>query len=379
MLPNYQARVSKIQELMSESNVKATILTSNGSLIYYSGALCPWRSAMVIGQTGSPTLITLKYDKERIRSLTWIEDVLGWEFGDPLSLVRNIVMALQDRGISNGFIGAELETGHVPGVLTAREYLDLHEALPKITIHNFTDEAHEVMLIKDNYEIEQLRRASEIADVGMQAGFAALRPGINELFLVGVMEKEMRQAGNVFTWSITGNEVGSGYRQCYSEGFTVMPTTKIIQYGDLVTIDLHPMASGYLSDFAMNAIAGPPSDAVRNLANSWEEIVKAQINALKPGRTVHDVACDIESAVGKSKIEGHCITSYGHGLGTDARIPPVIEKGNDRVIQPRMVIVALLQLVNPSIGGMRLEVPVLITETGNEVLCKTPLKLHICQ
>ena len=44
MLPNYQARVSKIQELMSESNVKATILTSNGSLMYYSGALCPWRS-----------------------------------------------------------------------------------------------------------------------------------------------------------------------------------------------------------------------------------------------------------------------------------------------------------------------------------------------
>jgi Xaa-Pro aminopeptidase len=42
-----------------------------------------------------------------------------------------------------------------------------------------------------------------------------------------------------------------------------------------------------------------------------------------------------------------------------------------------MAMVALLQFTDPDVGGMRLEVPVLITKSGAECLCKTPLGLFI--
>jgi Xaa-Pro dipeptidase len=377
MFPNHQKRIANLQSIMSTAGLKAVVLTGQGSLFYFGGVLCPWRSALVIGQTGDPTFITNRFDAARIRELTWVTEILGWEFSEPSDFTNKIVSALKDRGINEDSVGAEIEIAQVPGVLSAKELINLKEALPQIMVENVLEKVHEIMVVKDSYEIEQLRRAAEVADVGMQAGFNALHSGISEFSLLGVMENAMRNAGDMFTWSVTGNELGSGYRQRYANCYTVMPSNKIIQFGDLVTIDLHPMVSGYLGDFALNAVVGPPAPPVKRLADAWEEIVEVLIDALKPGRTVHEVACAAEKAVQKRKLEEYCTPFFGHGLGTDARIPPVVVKGNQRILTPRMVVEALLQVTDPSVGGLRLEVPVLLTETGNEVLCKTPLKLHV--
>jgi Xaa-Pro aminopeptidase len=157
-----------------------------------------------------------------------------------------------------------------------------------------------------------------------------------------------------------------------------MPSEKLIQHGDLVTIDIHPMVAGYLSDLALNAVVGPPSEGVKHLAEDWESLVEVLLSALRAGRSVDDVACEVEDAVKKRGLEEKCNPLYGHGLGTDARIPPVIVKGSSRKLAPNMMVEALLQLTDPDLGGMRLEVPVLLKEDGNEPLCKTPLKLHQC-
>jgi Xaa-Pro dipeptidase len=377
--PDYQGRLARLQARMSNSGVKGAVLTTQGTVTYYSGAFCPWRSALVFGQTGDPTLITMAYDAYRIRTLTWVEEVVGSQASGRSGFVARIVSALGDRGIHEGPVGVELETGHVPGVITAREMLDLQEALPRIGLRNVLDEAVEIMVVKEDYEIEQMRRAAEIADVGVQAGFDALRPGISEFSLTGVVEHAMRDAGDMFTWSVTGNEIASGYRQCYPECATVIPSNKMIQYGDVVTIDIHPTTlSGYRSDLALNAVVGPPSDSIRRLGDSWEEIVRAEIEALKPGRTVHDVARDFEDAVKKAKLDPRwTYTVGGHGLGTEARMPPAIRKRDERLLQPRTVVVLAAFLIDPGVAGIRLELPVLLTESGNEVLCKTPLKLHV--
>lgn len=49
------------------------------------------------------------------------------------------------------------------------------------------------------------------------------------------------------------------------------------------------------------------------------------------------------------------------------------------MLQPRAVVVAAVFLIDPGVAGIRLELPVLLTGSGNEVLCKAPLKLHVSQ
>jgi len=377
--PDFEGRLARLQASMTEAGVKGAVLTTQGTITYYSGAFCPWRSALVLGLTGEPTLVTMAYDAYRIRTLTWVNEVVGCQAGGRSGFVAKVVSALQDHGISEGPLGVELETGHVPGVITAKEMLDLQEALPRIRLQNILDEAVEIMVIKEDYEIEQMRRAAEIADVGMQAGFVALRPGIRECSLTGVVEHAMRDAGDMFTWSVTGNEIASGYRQCYPVCATVMPSDKIIQNGDVVTIDIHPMTlSGYRSDLALNAVVGPPTETIKRLGDNWQKIVQAQIEALKPGRTVHEVATEVGGIIQKLNLDPRwACTVGGHGLGTEARMPPTIRKGDQRVLQPRTVTVLATFLIDPGVAGIRLELPVLITDTGNEVLCKTPLELHV--
>lgn len=379
MFPDYKSRIFNLMKTISTDGLKAIIVTRPSVLVYFTGAFCPWRTALILVPSNEPTLITCLYDAERIRPLTWVKEIVGWDFIKPSDFVDKIIAVLKDYGINKGEIGAELDIGHSPGVLTAKELLDLQEGMPEVNMENALGEINEVMLIKDDYEIEQLRRAAEAADVGMQAGFSALSPGISEFSLLGIIEKAMRDAGSMFTWSVTGNELGSGYRQRYANCFTVMPSNKLIQLGDLVTIDIHPMVSGYLADLALNAVVGSPTDSVKRLAEGWEETVQVLISSLKPGRIVNDVACDVENAIQERNLDNYCIPIFGHGFGTDARIPPTVVKGNEMRLEPRMVVVAVLQITDPSVGGIRLEVPVLLTENGNEVLCKTPLKLHICE
>lgn len=378
MFPNYEARIKELQTKMSMEGFNAAVLTGQGALIYFGGTFCPWRSAIVLGAKGNPILVTCLYDMERIKHLTWLKDFVGWEFSHPSDFCHKVIDCLKNYvSDGKGYVGAELDVAHSPGVLSAQEMIDLKEGLRNIEFKNILPHIHEIMLVKDDYEIEQLRRAAEAADVGMQAGFGALSPGICEFAVLGVVEHAMREVDSMFTWSVTGNEIGSGYRQRYEKGFTVMPSDKLIQYGDLVTIDIHPMISGYLGDLALNAVVGPPSESVRQLADSWEEIVQILIASLKAGNTVHEVAVTVEEAIKRRKLEEYCTPVFGHGLGTDARIPPVIVRDNELMLEPQMVVEALLQITDPAVGGLRLEVPVLITEQGNEVLCKTPLKLHI--
>lgn len=70
---------------------------------------------------------------------------------------------------------------------------------------------------------------------------------------------------------------------------------------------------------------------------------------------------------------------FGHGLGTDARIPPTIREGNPDRLEANMVVEVLVQTTVPKVGGMRLETAVLITETGHEQLNKTPIELRVIE
>ena len=378
--PNYLGRIARLQASMANAGVKGAVLTTPGTITYYSGAFITWRSALVLDQTGIPTMITMSGDRDRMEALTWIKDVRGSNPSDPTEMMATVVPALQERGLTEGPLGVELAPSRVPGVLTAQEMLDLQTALPNISMQNILAEAQEIMVVKDDYEIEQMRRAAEAADAGIVAGYEAIRPGLSEYSLTGAVEHAMRDAGDMFTWSVTGNEIGSGYLQCYPMCVTVVPSSKRIQYGDVVTLDIHPTVNNYRSDLALNAVVGPPPDHIKRLGDAWEAIVQAEIEALKPGRTVHEVTTDVENAITKMKLDPRWNHRFGgHGLGTEARMPPSISKGDERVLKPRTVVVAAVFVIDPGVAGIRLELPILLTETGNEVLCKTPLKLHVCQ
>jgi Xaa-Pro dipeptidase len=234
-----------------------------------------------------------------------------------------------------------------------------------------------VMLIKDKAEIELLRRAAEIADTGMETAFASIALGRTELEVTGYAEAAMRAAGNEFVWSVTGTELGSGYRQWYEEGFTVMPSTKRIQRGDVVTVDVHSMHECYLGDLALNAVVGNPSPEIQKLAAAWQGVANSIIDQLRPDVVISDIARNARRTADELGYGAYVTPFFGHGLGTDARIPHVITESNTAPLEANMMVEVLIQMTVPGLAGLRLETAALITEEGHELLNKVPVELRV--
>jgi Xaa-Pro aminopeptidase len=373
---NHHGRIEAIERSMRQDNLDALVITRNGGIAYAAGVLVPWRTAIVVTE-GHVELITVRNDVSRVLDLTWIEDHRVWQMADPDGFPDAVVDSLRDRGVDTGRIGVDLVSAQHPGAISASEYLTLTKSLPSAEWVNGIDTLDRVMLVKDHEETELLRRAAEIADLGMEAAFAAIAPGRTELEIAGVAEAAMRTAGNEFVWSVTGTEVGSGYRQRYELGFTVAPSTKRIQRGDIVTVDLHPMVGCYLGDLALNAVVGKPSDAQLELEAAWVGIAETILGHLKPGAAIADVARAASQAALDRGYDKYTIPFFGHGLGTDARIPPTITEANPNSFEEGMVFEVLVQTTVPEVGGLRLETATRITAGGYELLNKSPIELRV--
>lgn len=376
---DYQARLGAIQAAMGEAELDGLVVTRSGGITYVAGCLALWRTAVVIPREGDPELITVQQDVNRLLDVTWMSRSRTWQMADPDGFVKRIADSLLDLGISSGRVGFDLGGGQHTGVLSATEYLALGEALPGIEMVNGMPTLDRVMLVKDRPEIELLRRAAEIADLGMEAAFAAIAPGRTELEVAGQAEAAMRSAGNEFVWSVTGTEVGSGYRQSYAEGFTVAPSGKRIQRGDIVTVDVHPMYGGYLGDLALNAVLGTPTPEQQKLASAWQGVANSILEGLRPGAVISEVARKARRTAEQTGYGSFTVPFFGHGLGTDARIPHAITEDNHARLEANVAVEVLLQMTVPKIGGLRLETAVLITEAGHEPLNRTPIELRVIE
>lgn len=376
----YRERLGRLQTRMRTEGVGIYVATRQASVSWLLGAFAPWRTAVVVPANGDPHALVWRLDHERIKSETWLQHCRLW--GDHDTFAEAIVNLIRELGGERERIGLDLGSPVsqqvAPGLLLASEFAVLSEKLPHAEWNNAVPWVEDVLCIKDEDEIARLRKAAEIADIGMQAAVEALKPGVTENAVAGEVERAIRYAGSDWAWSGTqGTEVGSGLRTGFKRGVTQPATEKIIQAGEMVIVDLHTMYQLYLGDLAGNFYMGKnPPKPVRELADCWEETVAFLLDAMKPGERIADLVERAFSVVEKHGMAEWGVRAFGHGLSTCARTPPYMVHGNQAELKANMVLALGTHLYNPNIGGMRLELPVLITDSGAEALSKWPSKLH---
>lgn len=370
---DFHARVAKIRSKMSENDLDAHVATKQGGVHYLLGEFAPWRSAVIIPSEGSPVGITVDIDADRVQKGTWVSEFQPWQWalGKP-TFSEVIAQVIKEMGFSNGKVGLELDN------LTVKEYEEIRRSLPKVNIVDGSNIVDTVMLIKEDVEFQFLKRAAQIADYGVSCAFEAVKVGITETELAGVAEYAMRRLGSEWDWSVTGGtEVGSGERVCYFHGWTEPATRKVIQMGDMITIDVHPMYNLYMCDQTNNAIIGKPNAKQEKLIEVWKEAVHTLIEGLKPGAVGKEVAKRTFKILEKRGFGDHVAPLFGHGLGTTARIPPTISVNSEDILQPNMMVVAVVNLTEPGVGGVRIETPVRVTEKGSELFSKSPIDVIV--
>lgn len=368
---DFASRIKKVRARMEAAGLDVLVATKLGSRHYLAGAMIPWRSAVVIPRKGDVSLTTTSIDSERVAYDTWIKDVRPWELAlQGPSMAEVVSEIIADHGLASGKIGLEVDD------FTVREQQELVRRLGAAKLEDASSLVDSVMLIKEPAEIERMRRAAEVCDLAAEAVIKFIRPGVMETEIAGVVEQATRAAGSQWNWAVTGGtEVGSGYRQSFAKGWSQPATTKRVQRGDIVTIDIHPLIDLYCGDLAFNVCVGKPTEEQRKLEKVWRDAIDTMLQNMKPGTRIGDAARLTRKVIKDAGYDEFASSLLGHGLATDSRMPPVVSEVNEMTFQENMFVELVVNITVPRVGGLRTESMVLITKDGPDLLTRTPLEL----
>jgi Xaa-Pro aminopeptidase len=390
---NWKGHIDKYQAAMEELNLDFCVLTRIKSITYLSGCFVPWKSYIFLPKKGAgePILYTVLLDVERIKAEGQITTegwgpMKGFYIEKKLQKVAKKSRLYDPKGKAPR-IGVELGTDIcVTGqMLSYTEAELLKSVFPSCELIDFNDKTEQIQLIKEPEEIDMLRKASQITDIGQQEVKKILeeRPEgkkFTENEIAGIGTLAMRKAGSNYEWTFTGNEeIGSGYRASWTFNGCTPATNKIVNEGESLLVDLHSEYGCYLGDLSHNYILGKCSSELKKFNDVYEQLCYTLIDNMNPGNTFEECYQAVRKVAEKEGYENDLFFGIGHGIGVIGNESyPVVIPGKEwgpMKFKENMVEIAAIVFNRPGLGGLRLESPTLITKNGAEVLPKTPFEV----
>jgi len=198
-------------------------------------------------------------------------------------------------------------------------------------------------IVYDDKAIAGIRVAAQAA--------ATAKNRIAQQITAGMTTKQLDQIGGEIICELGGSPTFYGYHGypgqiCISVNDEVVhgigSTEKVIQNGDVVSIDIGVTIGGFVGDNALSLIVGKPADNEDlKLIEFTEKALFAGIEACRAGKFIKDISVAVEKVAKSAKL-GVVREYVGHGCGIELHEPPEIpnfatrERGT--VLRPGMVL-----------------------------------------
>src|SRR6266404_5070754 len=213
------------------------------------------------------------------------------------------------------------------------------------------------IVCKSPGEIEKLRRSGHVVRQVLEELRAMVRAGISTMDLERAAEKRIRELG--------AKPAFKGYYDypcclCTSVNSEIVhgiPSEKrVLQDGDIVSIDCGVVLDGYYGDSAITVPVGNGHPAeLKKLLEVTEQSLYRAIEQAKVGNTVGDVGAAVQELV---EANGFSVVRefVGHGIGTrlheEPQVPNYGTRGHGARLREGMVI-AIEPMVNAGGAGAR--------------------------
>jgi len=359
------ARVEGIRNQLREKSLGALLLTDLVNIGYVTGFTGSTAYA-VITPTEALLITDPRYTlRAREESPSFTLVVAQGSGGYPEALKA---VLMERPGIKNlGF-----EAGNVTVASFERLKKDLPEGL---TLTSTEGIVAELRIVKDASEVAVIEAAIAIAQNAIQQVKAGIRPGRTEHEIALDLEFTMRRLGAQrpsFDSIVASGP--NGARPHHT------PSNRVLQAGDLVTIDWGAEVDGYCSDITRTFAIGTPADISDEQKRIYETVLEAQklaIAAIAPGKSgkdIDDVAREYIASKGYGEAFSH---SLGHSLGRAVHDGQGFSSRSDKfILKPGMVMTVEPGIYIEGIGGVRIEEDVVLTETGCRVLTSLPREME---
>ncbi|WP_225047844.1 M24 family metallopeptidase [Lacticaseibacillus kribbianus] len=350
-------RLKRLQAKLAEANLDGFLVTDATNVTYLTGFTGD-ESALLVSATQSFLITDSRFTTQVQAEVTNSELVLH---------TAGLFAKAGELAVAHGLarVGFEAE------VLVYADFKRLPAPTEWQPTQNFVATLREV---KDDAELALIQKAIEIAEAGYEHVLATIQPGMTEAEVALDLDFYMRKLGASGTSFET--IVASGARSAMPHGAA---TAKVIEEGDVVTLDWGCIYQGYVSDITRTFAVGEPDARIKAIYRVVYACNQGVAELMAPGvtgRQINDFAHGFIDDAGFGQYFGH---GTGHGIGLSIHegpgawgvynaVPQV--PGNVETDEPGIYL--------PNVGGVRIEDDLLITETGAKVLTtKAPAEILV--
>lgn len=233
----------------------------------------------------------------------------------------------------------------------------------------------EARAVKTPDEINCIHMLTNICDAAHYAMYEALKPGVRERDIRAVGFNSLMRNGAEMVWDVlvaAGGFIGG----------MSMNTDRIIQPGDVVTIDIvRATYMGYTSCYYRNYKVGTkPTAKEKDLHKRSYERMYRVIDAIRPGVSTAEVAEHWATAKEKGLPSERMMwcDDLAHGLGLWLYEYPVINRlwstKYPMVIEEGMTMAVEAMEFDLSVGRTKLEEMLAVTKNGVEIFSRMPVE-----
>lgn len=261
----------------------------------------------------------------------------------------------------------------VEGTMETKMYLDLKQALPGTQIEVTTNVIEKLREVKTPEELDAIRAAVKITDLAFSEIVKNIKVGMTELEVKNLVDNaHVKFGGDKPSFDTI---VASGLNGAYPHA---VPSSKVLEDGDMVTIDFGTFKNGYCSDMTRSFFVGNDKNPkLVEIHNVVREAHVAQVKAARPGISGHEldkIGRDIIIAAGYGD---YFIHGTGHSFGLEVHENPRAAIGWEQKFVVGNVVTIEPGIYVEGIGGVRIENDIIITESGCENLNQSALDYDI--
>lgn len=350
-------KLQKLRGEMAKQNIESLLVTSSYNLRYITNFTGSAGLALVT-QEQAFFITDFRYTEQASKQVAEFEVIQA---------KTNLLEEAAEKAKELGIKVLAFEQDFV----TYSSYLQYQEKMAA-ELYPVSGLIEKLRMIKTPEEISILKAAAKIADDAFEHICGFIKAGQTELEISNELEFFIRKQGAAS--SSFDTIVASGLRSALPHG---VATDKVVEHGDMITLDYGALYNGYISDITRTVAVGEPSEKMKEI---YQVVLDAQVLGVEkigPGMTgieADAIARDYIKSKGYGEAFGH---STGHGIGLEVHEGPGLSFKSQTVLESGMAVTVEPGIYLPGIGGVRIEDDILITESGNERLTNSTKELRI--
>jgi Xaa-Pro aminopeptidase len=371
------ARLERLRQLLHEDGVDGAVIRRPANVAYLTGfPATPGHPRLaVVGPKAAALVAPGSAEAARAQTGPGVA-VVGYAVpGATVDRVADVEL------LSGEALEQAIETAGLPGRRIGVEETQLsayHAAVVARwgTVSAIGPRVEALRRIKDADELLLIRAAVAANDAGFEAAGQAIGPGTSEFRVQAAVVRAIEEAVDAPVHLLDDtNCLISGPRTAGAVG---PPTSRRLETGDLMIVDINPFVRGYKADTTRTFSVGPPSAEHRRMYEVLARALEAAERVARPGvpaNAVYAALADTITGAGYGAgLRGH----GGHAIGLEHLERPYVIAGETMPLAEGMVLTLEPGIYLPDLG-LRLEDNYLVTAGGLELLSHFSRELVACR